>query len=53
MKRRLKKDEAVIESFVDETNKNKEMLAAITLYRHQRELQIVEEEMDEKKPVPT
>lgn len=55
MKRRVKKekDEAVIDSFVEQTNKSKQMLAAMTLYRHQRELQIVEEEMDEKKPVPT
>ncbi|MDE6276210.1 MAG: hypothetical protein K2M75_06720 [Clostridia bacterium] len=46
-------NENIAKAFVDQNDKNRQLTASITLFRHQMELQIVEDMMSDNKPIPT
>ncbi|MDE6211764.1 MAG: hypothetical protein K2O31_02495 [Clostridia bacterium] len=46
-------EENIGKAFVEQSDKNRELTASITLYRHQLELSRIEEMMADNKPIPT
>ena len=46
-------NENVAKAFVEQNDKNRQLTASITLFRHQMELKMVEDMMSDNKPIPT
>ncbi|MDE7349226.1 MAG: hypothetical protein K2N53_06145, partial [Clostridia bacterium] len=46
-------NENISKAFVEQNDKNRELTASITLFRHQLELKRIEEMMSDNKPIPT
>ncbi len=49
----IENEEKITQAFVERNVRNKELTAAITLFRHQCELKRIEEAIEANKPVPT
>lgn len=49
----IEDEEKITQTFVERNVRNKELTAAITLFRHQCELKRIEEAIESNKPVPT